>query len=105
MTYKQRIEAMYKRAGELRRRTERRRMILSGSASVALFVAILFLVSPSGVLMHAGGAGLYSGAFLLSSENGGYILTAVLAFMAGVAVTAGIRQWRRKQKERERRRE
>ena len=80
-------------------------MILTASASVTLFAAVLFLTAPSGILANMGDEGVFTGASLLSAENGGDILTAVIAFMVGVFVTVGIRMWRKKHKENEQRRE
>jgi len=51
----------------------------------------LFLVVFNAGVSHLGGAaGMYSGATMLFEGVGGYVLAAVIAFMAGVVVTVTI---------------
>ena len=76
------------RRGEALARSRDRRIGRGLSASAGVLFAILVLV----ICMLPGGASASSpgsvyGAFLLSAEAGGYILSAVIAFLLGVAVT------------------
>lgn len=83
-TQEQFLCGVHERAAALRRARERRRT----AAWSALCVVLTVLLSLETVTPHAPGAGMLTGASLLAAETGGYVLTAVVAFMAGVAITA-----------------
>ena len=91
----ERIRLLRERAEALRHRREKNRLVMSGVSTVCLFGCLLL----SRLLFLTGapvsGAVLYTGASLCLTDAGGYVLTAVLSFMAGVGVTAGIRFWLR----------
>ena len=57
-----------------------------GGALLAL--CLLLVIGAAGAVHPGGTAGLYSGATMLFENAGGYVLVAVLAFMAGVVITA-----------------
>ena len=92
----ERVRLLRERAETLRHRRERNRLVISGVSTVCLFGCLLL----SRLLFRTGapvcGAVLYTGASICLTDAGGYVLTAVLAFMAGVGVTAGIRLWLRR---------
>lgn len=74
---------VHERAATLRRAREKRRT----AAWSALCVALTMLLTLETVTPHTPGTGMMTGASLLAAETGGYVLTAVIAFMAGVAIT------------------
>ena len=83
-----------------KRKKEKLRTWALGAASLFLF-ACLYVLMGSRELMHRGAtAGLYTGAALLFEDAGGYVLTALAAFMAGVVITVILIR-RRKGRERE----
>lgn len=92
----ERIRLMHERAGEIRHR--RKRVVLAVCEAVNLCLCVALI----GVIMAVSGqdaAGYadnpYVGASLLdASLAGGYILTALIAFMAGVITTVIIRKYR-----------
>jgi fructose-specific phosphotransferase system IIC component len=91
----ERIRLAKQRAEELRRKRERRP--LRGLSAMS----IMLLISLTGAICALSGErpgavpGLY-GATLLNDDAGGYVLAAVLAFMAGVVVTVMCLRYRRK---------
>ena len=89
-TTEQRIAVLHLRTRQLRRRREK--TVLSGLAllSLLLFVFLTRLSAvPAGI--YSGSTGdSFTGASLLDESIGGYVMTAVLAFMTGVFITAAI---------------
>ncbi len=76
---------------------ERRTTSALGALCAALTLCLASLIF--GGAAHPGGtAGVYSGAAMLYESAGGYVLTALVAFMLGVAVTAALKGKRKKQK-------
>lgn len=73
----------------LRKRQTRERQLTSatGVACAGLTLCLAALVFGGG-LHPVGTAGVYSGASILFEDAGAYVLTALLAFMLGVVVTA-----------------
>ena len=111
-TNEERIAAMHERAGELNRerRMRRVRILQAGSAAAAFAFVILLAVlvsgtAPAGADSAAGAAaGLHASIF---AGNGmiGYIVTAIIAFMLGAAVTVlciRLRKWQREKDQEER---
>jgi putative copper export protein len=91
------LKEIHRRGREIRKKRDRRvKAVLSAAGSVAVF-ALLIVMS---VFMDGVAAGAESsyGAFLLPAEAGGYVLIAVIAFLAGVAVTVLIRKMRDRDK-------
>ncbi|MBR5407866.1 MAG: hypothetical protein IK111_09565 [Lachnospiraceae bacterium] len=91
----ERIQKMHERARELKRRRDK--MIITASAvlSACLCLILIGVIAISSVPSGGYTGNPYAGASLLdSSVAGGYILTAVLAFMAGVVITVAIRRYR-----------
>lgn len=83
-TEEQFLCGVHERAQTLRRAREKRRTA-AWSAACAVLLVLLALETGS---PHALGMGALTGASLLGDTVGGYVLVAVLAFMAGVAITA-----------------
>ena len=97
MTPEKRIRELHNRAEKLQRAADGRRLAVLGSVSV--FFAALLTVSLNliGGLSENIRESSFTGASLLSSDSGGYVLVAVLAFFAGVLITVLIFSNRKKQ--------
>lgn len=96
-TAEERIASLHTRMVNRRRWRERRTTNRLYAACVALALCLTALVFDGAA--HPGGtAGVYTGAAMLFSGAGPYVLTAVVAFMLGVAVTALLRNRLDKQK-------
>ena len=97
MTQEKRIRELHNRAEKLQRAADGRRLAVLGSVSV--FFAALLTVSLNliGGLSENIRESSFTGASLLSSDSGGYVLVAVLAFFAGVLITVLIFSNRKKQ--------
>ena len=95
----ERIELMHRRTRELRHKRERTTLIMSGGSCMVLFVALMEAVMNFGGGMLTAGA--YTGTMLLSENAGGYVIVAVMAFMAGVAVTVFLRERTRAKRKRQ----
>lgn len=96
MTAQERVASLHTRMEALHRTQERRKTIALGAVCHGLAICLLMLVF-SGAAHPAGTAGLYSGSVLMFENAGGYVLAAVVAFIAGVAITAAI-IWNRERK-------
>ena len=98
MRAEERITALHGKMAALTSLRERQKTRAYGTASLALTVCLLILVS-GGSAAHSGGpAGIYSGATMLFENAGIYVLLAIGAFMAGVIVTVVIIKSRKKEK-------
>jgi len=86
----ERIIFLHERMGVLMQRQEQREVRTLGAASAILAVCLFLVVFNAGVSLLGGAAGMYSGATMLFEGVGGYVLAAVIAFMAGVVVTVTI---------------
>ncbi len=97
-TNEQRIAVLHQRAGQLRRRQEK--AILSGLASLSLLISVLLIRLAVVSAGHFGGitGDTFAGASLLDENIGGYVLAAVLAFMAGVSITVAVVRYRNRNK-------
>lgn len=91
MTSEERIAALHEKMNNLRQKRERQKTFALGAASAALSLCLLFLIFGAGSAQPGGTAGLYSGATMLFENAGGYVLVAIAAFMAGVAITVVLR--------------
>ena len=99
-TAEERVQALHDRMRTRFRNRERRRTTVLGLSCAGLTACLLLVMMDQG--SHGGAtAGLYSGATMLFEDAGGYVLTALAAFMIGVIITVIIRNRRRKQKDRE----
>ena len=88
MTAEKRVDALHVRMRSLRLRQERRKTAVMGALSGGLALCLGLLVFGQGMNHEAGTAGLYRGATMLFENAGGCVLAAIVAFMAGVIVTA-----------------
>ena len=99
-TGEQRITEMHRKAGRLRRLQERNALSAAAGLSAALFAVLLWLTGAFSGGSHGNLTGeAFTGASLLSENAGGYVLAAVLAFMAGVCLTVVIFRRRNKMKQ------
>lgn len=89
-TPEERVLAVHARMDALRRARERRKTGILGMGSVLLAVCLLLVIGAAGAVHPGGTAGVYSGATMLFENAGGYVLVAVLAFMAGVVITVAL---------------
>ena len=87
MTEEERIASLHRKMAARRRMKERRKTALYGTASCLLLTCMVLMIGIFGGTHQASTASLYSGATLLFEDVGGYVLMAVVAFMAGVCVT------------------
>lgn len=87
-TQEEYLRDIHKRAAKMRQARERRRT----AAWSAVCVMLTVLLVAETVTPHAPDTGLLTGTSLLATETGGYVLTAVVAFMLGVAVTVLLRR-------------
>ena len=87
-TPEERIRALHARMEELNRARERRKTGFLGAGGVLLALCLILMISASGMHHLGGTATMYGGATLLYENAGGYVLVAVLAFMAGAIITA-----------------
>jgi len=96
-TTEQRITALHRKTQELR--LQRERKMLSGLAAVScvLLVCLTRIAHTSTGILFGNPDG-FTGTSLLDPGVGGYVMAAVLAFMAGVAVTIAIIRHRRNKK-------
>ena len=94
-TAEERVQALHDRMRARFRKRERRRTTALGLSCAALTACLLLVMTDQG--SHGGAtAGLYSGATMLFEDAGGYVLTALAAFMIGVIITVIVRNRRRK---------
>ncbi len=85
MTAEERVAALHQRM-ERRRRNEKRKTAALGAACAGLSLCLLLIIFSGAA--HAGGTGnMYSGSTMLFENAGGYVVTALLAFAIGAAVT------------------
>ena len=92
MTGEERIAELHRRVRERNRMRERYLTNALGTVACALFLSVLVMISEEGT--HTGAlAGIYSGSTLLFGSAGAYVLTAVVAFMLGVVITALIKHF------------
>lgn len=102
-TAEERLELLHKRAEDLNRRKAGRTLSALGGLSTGLFALLLAVTLQLSGATHSTLSGQFSGASLLADSVGGYVLSAVAAFVAGVAVTVFLirRRMKREMKERD----
>ena len=83
----ERIALLHARAEQLQNKKDRQERILLGTVTAVLTVICCFLVAGLGGISHAVKSSGAYGASLLSENAGGYVFTALFAFMLGVAIT------------------
>ena len=111
-TSEERIAALHRRAGEIKREDRGRRVRLAqiaGTAACFVFVAAMAIVMPQVVPGPMGqtrsadgsGGGLY-GSILTDSAYLGYIVIGIVAFLLGVALTLFLFRLKKWQEDRDR---
>ena len=98
-TPEERVLAVHARMDALRRARERRKTGILGMGSALLALCLLLVIGAARALHPGSTAGLYSGATMLFENAGSYVLVAVLAFMAGVVITAALLRKRYKEQD------
>lgn len=96
MTAEERLAELHTRMAARRQWRERRTTTRLYAVCVALALCLTALVFGEGA-HPSGTAGVYTGAAMLFEGAGAYVLTAVVAFMLGVAVTALLKRKQSKQ--------
>jgi hypothetical protein len=86
-TPEERLSCLHRRAYELKRKREQRRLSVLTAVSSCLFVCLVVLTFAPGRIVSEGVGSEYAGSAMLFESSGGYVLTAVIAFAAGVLVT------------------
>lgn len=89
-TAEERLALLHRRAAALRRKRDRRALRSWGAATAGLLAALIGLTVLLDPVAHGLGQSGSTGATLLSEGAGGYVLVGVIAFMAGVALTAAL---------------
>ncbi len=92
----ERIALMHQRAEMLQKKKELARLRVWGGASAALFCCLAAFTALLSSFRHSLSMDSAAASSLLSDSVGGYVLTAVLAFMIGVAIAILIRNRRGK---------
>ena len=93
------VSSLHMRMRRKRRVRERRLTSAMGAACAGLSLCLVALVFGGG-LHPAGTASMYSGAAILFEDAGPHVLTALVAFMLGVVVTAALmRKGKREERE------
>lgn len=87
MTKEERVLKLHEKMAVRKQKKENARTWAAGAGSLALFACLIALIGSSGPAHLGATAGLYSGATLLFEGTGGYVLAALIAFMAGVVIT------------------
>ena len=88
-----------KRRARVIRQKHDKRMLNALSAAAGFTLIALFAVIGSISESEVSKSQTDYGAFILSTETGGYVLTAVLGFVLGVCVTLLIRQLKKKNRQ------
>ena len=86
-TADERVAALHLRMAALTEKRERQKTAALGAGCAGLALCLCLLIFGEGSV-HGGTAGTYTGATMLFENAGGHVLVAILAFMAGVIVTA-----------------
>ena len=89
-TAEEQLRRMHMRAAEIKREEDRSRLRALGSLSGVLLVCLVVVMQQLQSLHHEILTGQSTGSSLLDESAGGYVLAAVIAFLAGVIITAVI---------------
>lgn len=89
------LKEINRRAGVIRKKRERRvTNVLATTAGITLIALFAVIGNFSGAEIP--GSQSEYGAFILSTETGGYVLTAVLGFVLGVCMTLVVKRLKNK---------
>ena len=92
----ERLTRMHERAAAIKKQEDRNRLRILGSLSAGLMVCLVVAMQQLQSMHHGIFASQSTGSSLLDDSAGGYVLAAVIAFIAGVAITAVIFRYRKK---------
>ncbi len=89
-TNEERIILVHRRAEELRKERDRTLLRAWGTAAVCLFLCLMNVAADLCTGPHNLAAGTVMASSMLSDSAGGYVLTGIVAFMAGVCITVAL---------------
>lgn len=90
----ERLARMHERAAAIKKKEDKSRLRILGSLSAGLMICLVVVTQQLQSMQHETHAGQAAGTSLLDDSVGGYVLAAVIAFIAGVAITAVIFRYR-----------
>ena len=93
MTAEQRVTALHMKMEQKIREREHQFDRTLGAVCAGLSMCLLLLIF-GGSAEVGSTAGLFSGAIMLFENAGAYVLTAVIAFMAGVLITVVLKKFK-----------
>ena len=93
-TAEERIKLLHSRASELKRVRDRKRLYLTGCASVCLFTLLFTVLAKTNYNAGSPAGNSFAGSSMLKESAGGYVLFAVISFVAAVAITLVCIQFR-----------
>ena len=91
MTKEERVRSLHKKIRNRYRHKEYRKTGILGITCFCMSAG-LFLMILNGTCRSGTAAGMYTASSILFDDVGGYVLTAVIAFMIGVVITVIIRK-------------
>ena len=94
----ERLVRMHERAAAIKKKEDKSRLRILGSLSAGLMICLVAVTQQLQSMQHEIYTGRAAGTSLLDDSVGGYVLAAVIAFIAGVAITAVIYRYRNKVK-------
>ena len=94
----ERLVRMHERAAAIKKKEDKSRLRILGSLSAGLMICLAVVAQQLQSMHHEIYTGQAAGTSLLDDSVGGYVLAAVIAFIAGVAITAVIYRYRNKVK-------
>ena len=97
MKNEDKLALIHKRAHQLHHRRDGTKLFLRGSTCAGLMTVLVVLID--GTAETADTGTFFTGASLLDASVGGYVLTAVVAFMAGSVITVLLIRHEKKLKE------
>ncbi len=89
------IRRMHERAAEKLSRKERRTAVAAGCGGFAMTALLVAMIARYTKGDHSVSRMSFAGASLLGDDAGGYVLIALIAFIAGVAVTVACLRYRK----------
>ena len=87
-TQEERIKRLHERAHEIKKRDDKIKISGLGAFCMGIFVLLTTCIVGASRTFHSTVGIRMQGASLLSESTGGYVLVAVLAFYAGIIITA-----------------
>ena len=93
------LNEILRRSSRLKKKKEQNRMRILCASSVSLFALLVLSIGIVSRDVSPESAQSLYGSFMLPTNSGGYVLAAVIAFIAGVVVTAVIYRNRKKKKQ------